>query len=100
MTTRRRRKNISSPHDYQLSSEISMNNKFQELESQSLDRDTALSFPNSMFRVGEFFEKVKEAFQIVGHEGKIRVRFEFVLDETESPLDDIRQAIADDSQPV
>lgn len=45
-----------------------MNNKFQELESQSLDRDIALSFDNSMFRVGEFFEKVKEAFQITGHD--------------------------------
>jgi hypothetical protein len=45
-----------------------MNENFQELESQAADRDTALSFSSSMFRVGEFFERVKEAFQPIGHD--------------------------------
>lgn len=44
-----------------------MDNHFKELDAQSLDRDTALSFPKSMFRIGEFFARVQEAFQPFGH---------------------------------
>lgn len=32
--------------------------------------------------------------------GKLKISVEFIPDEVDSPLDDIRQAIADDSQPV
>jgi len=33
-------------------------------------------------------------------EGKLQISIHFIPDEVDSPLDDIRQAIADDSQPV
>ncbi|MEP0872249.1 hypothetical protein NDA01_20765 [Trichocoleus desertorum AS-A10] len=44
-----------------------MNNNFQELNVQSLDKDAALAFSKSMFKVGEFSTKVKEAFHPHGH---------------------------------
>jgi hypothetical protein len=44
-----------------------MNNSFQELNAQSLDKDAALAFSKSMFKVGEFSTKVKEAFHPHGH---------------------------------
>jgi hypothetical protein len=41
--------------------------EFQEFSDAPLDQETALSFPNSMFRVVEFVAKVKDAFHINGH---------------------------------
>lgn len=44
-----------------------MQNKFQELSDTPLDQEAALSFPNSMFKVGEFLLKVQETFAVPGY---------------------------------
>ncbi|MBD1861184.1 MULTISPECIES: hypothetical protein [Trichocoleus] len=45
-----------------------MSNDFRELNPQSLDKDAALLFSNSMFKLGEFLSKVQETFPVPGHQ--------------------------------
>lgn len=67
MSRRRRRVIPFSLNSFQSSGEFFMDDNFQELDVQASDRDAALSFPNSMFRVGEFVAKVKDTFHVNGH---------------------------------
>lgn len=45
-----------------------MQNKFQELSDTPLDKEAALSFPNSMFKLGDFLSKVQETFPVPGYQ--------------------------------
>lgn len=67
MSRRQRRVIPFSLNSPQSDGEIFMDDNFQELDAQSSARDAALSFPNSMFRVGEFVAKVKDTFHVNGH---------------------------------
>lgn len=67
MSRRQRRITSLSLNSSQSDSEFFMDDNFQELDAQSSDKDAALSFPNSMFRAGEFVAKVKDTFHVNGH---------------------------------
>jgi hypothetical protein len=90
---------------------ISVNNDDQFLISHSTFRvDELIKELSSRFyydddsSIKKWFEKGMECQALIPgkpwRKGKIRVCLEFIPDEVDSPLDDIRQAIADDSQPV
>ncbi|MBD2119436.1 KGK domain-containing protein [Trichocoleus sp. FACHB-262] len=45
-----------------------MSNDFRELNTQSLDKDAALMFSSSMFKVEEFLSKIQETFPHPGYQ--------------------------------